>query len=334
MVARSTWTPFVVAALAALGSGCSGRGSDGTAGTNDNPAENGATAAVSVAVALYPIEEIVRRVGGDLVEVVALTPPGANSHDVEVSGKTLDRLSESDAVFYLGEGFQPSVEDAVEQLPDSVVVVDLLTADGLSTITSVHADEHGDEHSDESDDEHEHSHGDSDPHVWLDPTNMIHMARAVESVLIGLLPDATTAVSENTAAYVAELDALGVEMDAAVGSCASTTVVTSHEAFGHLFARLGLEGVAITGLDPQQQPSARQLDEIAGVARAAGVTTVYVDATVSARYGETIAGEIGAEVSVLDPVESITADDRASGVDYASLQRGNLAALVEGLDCR
>lgn len=321
MVARSAWTPvIVVAALAALGSGCSSRGSDGTAGTHDNPADKGATTAVSVAVALYPIEEIVRRVGGDMVEVIALTPPGANSHDVEVSGKTLDRLTESDAVFYLGEGFQPSVQDAVEQLPDSVVVVDLLTSDGLSTITSIHADEH--------------AHGDSDPHVWLDPSNMIHMARAVESVLIGLLPDATTAVSENTAAYVAELDALGVELDAAVGSCASTTVVTSHEAFGHLFARLGLEGVAVTGLDPQQQPSARQLDEIAGVARAAGVTTVYVDATVSARYGETIADEIGAEVSVLDPVESITADDRASGVDYASLQRANVAALVEGLDCR
>lgn len=313
-------------AMTLMATGCASDGDDSSAGDG----------VVSVAVALYPIEEIVRRVGGDLVEVIALTPPGANSHDVEVSGKTLDRLTKSDAVFYLGEGFQPAVEDAVEQLPDSVVVVDLLLTDGLSTLAVEHGDEHSDEHSDEGSDEHadEHSHGDSDPHVWLDPSNMIHMARAVESTLIELLPDAVEAVSNSADAYVAEMDALGDEMDAALGSCDSTTVVTSHEAFGHLFARLGLEGVAITGLDPQAQPSARQLDEIAGVARAAGVTTVYVDATVSARYGETIADEIDAEVAVLDPVESITAADRADGLDYASLQRANIAALVEGLGCR
>lgn len=317
---RRARTLCTVAALATamasvvVASACAGDGQGGgTAGTDER---------VRVGVALYPLEEVVDRVGGDLVEIVNITPPGVNSHDVELSARTLDQLAAADLVLYLGAGFQPRVEDSIDRLPRSVRTIDMLGLDGLSMPPESTGN---------------HSHVGDDPHVWLDPANMIVMTRAVASALIAEFPDdpaASASVSTNADAYVAELTTLGDEVDDGLGVCASSTVITSHEAFGHLFGRLGLDHVSITGLDPAGQPSARELREIADLAREAGTTTVFVDAAVSTRFAETIAAEVGASVAVLDPIESLSTEALDAGATYASLQRANLRALAQGLGCR
>src|SRR5699024_2154102 len=52
------------------------------------------------------------QVGGDLVTVDTLTPPGAEPHDVELSPRQVRQVGEADVVVVLG-GFQPSVDEAV-----------------------------------------------------------------------------------------------------------------------------------------------------------------------------------------------------------------------------
>ena len=338
---KPAFVTVLVAATAILGA-CSESPRDGASDTGGDMTSG----TVRVGVALYPIEEIVRRVGGERVEIVHITPPGVNSHDVELSAKTLDLLADADIVFYLGDGFQPRVEDAVGQLPATVRTVDMLELDGISKPApdpdhsdSDHSDsDHSDsDHSDSDHSDSDHSHGGEDPHVWLDPSNMIVMTRAVESALTDEIGDDPVVASEfaaNADVYAAELAALDEDVAAGLGACATSTVITSHEAFGHLFGRLGLDHLSITGLDPAEQPSARVLSDIAAAARDAGVTTIFVDATVSARFAETIASEIGASVAVLDPVESLSAEAVEAGETYVSLQRDNLRALADGLGCR
>jgi len=51
-------------------------------------------------------------------------------------------------------------------------------------------------------------------------------------------------------------------MSAGLGGCAVDTLVSSHDAFGYLADRYGLEVVGITGLSPSSEPSADQLAEI------------------------------------------------------------------------
>lgn len=292
---------------------------------------------LQVAAALYPLEEIVAKVGGDRVNLIPLTPPGGDSHDVELSAKTLDELADADAVFFLGEEFQPSVESAVAGLEDTVVTVDLLEAVTLIEAGDTDPKEpHGDdEHSEEeTHGNDEHAHGEHDPHVWTDPANMVLMARQVAQTLTQIDPDHASEYSANADAFVAEMEALGADFDAALSNCATNTVVTSHQAFAYLFARLGLQSVTVAGLNPDDQPSAKELADIAETARTAGVTTVFVDATISERLGRTIADEIGAEVASVDPVETLTRADRAAGETYESVQRRNMAVLAEGLDCR
>lgn len=67
----------------------------------------------TVVAAFYPLAWAVEQVGGSTVDVVNLTPPGAEPHDVELSPRDVEELRAADLVVYVGGGFQPAVEDAI-----------------------------------------------------------------------------------------------------------------------------------------------------------------------------------------------------------------------------
>ena len=97
---------IVVLATGLLATGCSSEG--------DAPSGGSDAATVSVVTAFYPVQEAAQRVGGDRVTVTNLTPAGVEPHDLELTPQTVADIQSADVVFYLGDGFQPAVADAVE----------------------------------------------------------------------------------------------------------------------------------------------------------------------------------------------------------------------------
>lgn len=273
------------------------------------------TTRLSVVVALYPLEEIARRVGGDVVDVATLTPAGMDAHSVELTAKQLDTLHDADLVLYLGDDFQPAVQDAVGALPGNVKTIDMLTTVDLIQVDDGTRDGH-------------------DPHVWLDPRNMVAMARAVAAAMSSLTDaEGAASVATNAEGYEDELVALDSDMENVLRTCTTRTLVTSHEAFGYLAARYDLETMSVTGLNPDEDPSARQLEDLAAAARAAGVRTVFFESLLPADLARTVARSIGADTDVLNPVEGISKNEAETGATYVSIQRDNLARLRKGLGC-
>lgn len=162
-----------------------------------------------------------------------------------------------------------------------------------------------------------------DPHVWLDP---VLYAGVVREVGAAVNRPATT-----LRARVARLDA---DYRGGLAQCDRRQLVTSHAAFGHLARRYDLEQIALTGLSPEAEPSAKRIEELVRRVRATGATTIFAERLVSRDLAETVAREAGARVAVLDPLEGLTSDEAAAGADYFSLMRANLAALRKGLGCR
>lgn len=301
--------------------------------SSDRAPERPASAGLVVGAGFYPITEIVERVGGPAVELIELTPPGAEAHDVELSAKDLVALQDAALVFILGSGFQPGVESQLASLGDGVTV-DLL--DGLDLRTST--DEPATTDTSPSTgtaapDDHGHADGAHDPHVWLAPPNMAAMAERVAAELARLDPDGAFGYQERAGAYATEMSALDAELAAGLSSCRGRTLVTNHDAFGYLTARYGLEQLPISGLSPDDEPSAAELEDIAAAARRAGVATIFVEQGISADLSATLARELGIATAELHTIESITEAQADAGVGYATLQRDNLAALRQGLAC-
>jgi zinc transport system substrate-binding protein len=268
-----------------------------------------------VAAAFYPIEDIVRSVGGASVDVVTLVPPGQEAHDYEPTVKQVGDLQSAQVVFYLGDGFQPDVEKAIASLPDSVRKIDLLKSLDLLPITDALQGTEGDVGGDALA-------GGKDPHVWLDPQNMITMATEVAKVL-GI----------DASGYVADLHTLDTAFRSGLANCRSNVIVTSHRAFEYLAHAYGLSQIPIAGISPTEEPSAKTLEAVAEAAEANDVSTIYFEQNLPADLAKTVADEIGAKTAVLDPVESPSSDQLDAGATYISVMTEDLATLRAGLGC-
>ena len=139
------------------------------------------------------------------------------------------------------------------------------------------------------------------------------------------------AYAENAGALETELERLDAEFEAGLAACESTDLVTSHNAFGYLADRYGLEQVAITGLTPDDEPSPSDLAAVTDFVAENRVRTIYFETLVSPDIAETIAEETGARTAVLDPIEGL--DDASEGEDYLEIMRANLANLRTGQPC-
>ena len=270
----------------------------------------------SVAASFYPLEEAVSQVGGDLVTVKNLTPPGVEPHDLELAPDDIETIATADVVVYLGGGFQPAVEDALAET-ENAVTVDALAAVDTEPAPPSEAEE-----------------GLTvDPHVWLDPARFEQVVLAVAGALSEADPANEATYGSNAEAYVAELATLDEEFRTGLSDCELMTIVTSHEAFGYLADAYGLTEVAIAGLSPEAEPDAQQIAELLDLVEQQGVTTIFAEELVSPKLAETLADEAGIEVDVLDPLESLTDEQVEAGEDYVSVMRQNLDRLRAALDC-
>ena len=268
----------------------------------------------TVVAAFYPLAFAAERVAGDTVDVRNLTPPGVEPHDVELSGRDIQAVSEAALVLYLGRGFQPALEDAVQST--GATAVDLL--EGLDLLSAAVAAR-------ESEDENGVDASTIDPHLWLDPTRYAAVVERIGSEL-----GRETQAQE----LIAELNALDEEFLAGLTDCERREVVTSHAAFAYLADRYDLEQVAITGLSPGAEPTPGELERVVSEVRERGATTVFFETLVSPRLARTVAREVGAATAVLNPLEGLSQEELDEGADYFSVMRDNLAALRDALGCR
>ncbi|MEU6391972.1 metal ABC transporter substrate-binding protein [Streptomyces sp. NPDC046939] len=313
-----------VTATTALGlvglSACSS--SDAADGKNGG---NGAQ--LDVVASFYPMQYLAEQIGGGHVSVRNLTEPGQEPHDLEVSAKQRAQLEDSDVAVYL-KGLQPSVDEAIDQsgISTKVDAASLTSLEKHGSEVGGHAEEH---------DDHGHDHGDeggTDPHIWLDPVKYTEVAEGVGKALEKADPDHAADYKKNTAALVEKLDALNTNFEDGLRNTDTKVFITTHAAFGYLAERYGLTEEAISGLDPESEPSAARVKDLQKMAKADGVTTVFYETLVSDKTAKTLAGDAKLKTDVLDPIEGIT--EKSKGDDYLQVMESNLAALQKALGAK
>ncbi|MDG0790013.1 metal ABC transporter substrate-binding protein [Cohnella ginsengisoli] len=287
---------------------------------------NEAGAKLSVVTTFYPMYEFSRQVAGDLANVVALIPAGAEPHDWEPSAQDMAKVKDADVFVYNGivEGW---VDAALSSAPSDKRVV-VRASEGLTTLEGA-AEEEGEE-------AHEHGHAEGehaeDPHVWLDPGLAQREVAAIEAAFGQADPANKDTYKKNADAYIAELKALDEAYREGLNDVKTKQFVTQHAAFGYLAHAYGLEQVPIAGLSPEQEPSPGKMAEIVEFAKAHQVKTIFFETLVDPQVARTVADEIGAKTDVLNPLEGLTDEEKKVGLDYIGIMKKNLEALVKALN--
>jgi zinc transport system substrate-binding protein len=271
--------------------------------------------AITVTASFYPLADLAERIGGGCVDVTNLTPPGVEPHDLELTPDDVEALASADVVLYLGEGFQPAVEDATGDAQGQTL--DLLSIVHTMAPPASEAEE-----------------GLSvDPHVWLDPGLFATAVPAVVRALQDAARDATCDFASAGTAEQHELERLDRAFAAGLADCQRTTIVTNHAAFGYLAAAYGLTQEAISGLQPDAEPTPERIAQLRALVEREGVTTIFTEELVPPQTAETLADEAGVKTEVLHTIEGLTPDEVAAGEDYRSLMESNLEILRGALGC-
>ncbi|MGH2661131.1 MAG: metal ABC transporter substrate-binding protein [Actinomycetota bacterium] len=262
---------------------------------------------VNVVAAIYPLAWAAEQVGGDLVDVEDLTPPGVEAHDASVTAAQRADIQTADIVVYLGEiDFQPDVERAVDEAGGRVI--DVTAELGIRPRP-----------------------GDTfDPHLWLDSADMEEIVRLLADALEATDPPGADGYARREEAALGVLEDLDASFREGLSGCAFTTFVVTHEAFGYLAGTYGFRQLGIEGLTPESEPSAARIQAAAAAIdqeRAAPVV-FYEETDAGRRVGQSVAESVGVPALPLNTLESDPAP-----LDYISAMEENLTNLREGLRC-
>jgi len=193
-------------------------------------------------------------------------------------------------------------------------------------------DHEGDDH--EEGEEHAHDHGSCDPHVWMEPHNVMYWTMLIRDTLIELDPANTETYTANAAAYLEELDALAHDFVMPMVETVpedNRVLITNHDAFGYFAARYDFE-IAITIIPSGStlaEPSAADVAAVIDLIREEGVPSIFAETTVSDDLAQQIAAETEAEVRVLYSGSLSEADGPAS--TYVDYIRYNVTTIAEAL---
>ncbi len=308
-----------------------------------------------VVATVFPVADVVKKVGGDLVDVHVLVPPGAEPHDWEPTVSDRKEIGKAKVFFYNGAGLEPMDQLLTPEVLGEATPVEL--AQGLKLRVPTAQEQHEEEEEDHDDDHHDaarheedhdhdhdhdhegttehehehhhhHHHGGVDPHVWLDPHNVMQEVDTVVAALSAADPKHADTYRANGEAYKQELAKLDADFAAALATRANRKMVVTHAAFGYLADRYGLEQIAIMGIDADAEPTPERMAKLIEAVREYDIKAIYTEELLSPKLAEAIARETGAQVRMLNPIEGLTAAQEKAGTDYLSLQRENLATLM------
>jgi zinc/manganese transport system substrate-binding protein len=303
------------------------------------------------------LEDLVRNVGGDRVQITTLVGANGDAHAFEPSPVDAATLVEADAIFEIGLEFETWLEDLYTSSGSSAVRI--VVSDGIELIEAGgHSDEHADEHGDhaeatpegteeahddhaegtpegdEHSDEHSDEHGEYDPHVWHDPRNAEVMVENILAALIELDPDGRSVYEANAAQYVSELRELDATLEALLADVpeGNRKLVTTHDTFGYFAKRYGFEIVATAlGLTTEvADPSAAQIVELVEEIKESGVPAIFTENIGSNGILEQVAREAG--VAVVPSLYTDALGEAGSeGGTYIDMMTYNATTIADAL---
>lgn len=279
-----------------LGLAASGCGSTATGGHDraDRPP--------LVVTTIYPVADITRQIGGDMVRVVNLIPAGASPHTFEPTPGQMSEIAGAAAFITVGAGLDDwaatlAAAGAPEMVPARL-------ADGLTL-------------------------ADGDPHIWLDPLLVRdHVVPAIAAVLTGLRPDEAENLEARAAAYRQELTILDRDIRDQLGNLENPRFIAFHPAWRYFAARYDLIEAAVVEPAPGKEPSARWIAQVVETARETDAGAIFAEPQFSTKAAAVIAQEFGAEVLLADPLGGAGLEGKDS---YLALMRTNAAVFRDGL---
>ena len=265
-----------------------------------------------VFVSIAPQKYFVERVGGRLVNVSVMVPPGASPHVYEPKPDQMRTLAQAQIYFALGVEFENTLLPKIGELHPELRIVH--TDAGIEKLPMIrHHHDHDNDpgknhgHGHDHGKSHDHGHGHDgqhqgglDNHIWLSPDLVRIQARHILEALTVLDAAHAPVYEANFTAFMADLDALDADIRHTLAGKQQAAFMVFHPAWGYFARHYGLEQIPVE-LEGKE-PRAQDLQHLIQRAKAEGIRVVFVSPQFSTRSAETIASAIGGRTIAINPL--------------------------------
>ena len=249
---------------------------------------------LAVGVSVLPLEPLVRAVGGEAVEVRSLQQQGDSCSVFEPRPSAIHWLSQVDLFFRVGVGYETIILEKAESRFHQMKMVDMREA-----VSVIRYDDHTHDHH-ESCPHCGTTSNEADPHIWMDPLNLVAMADMVADHLAGFQPELGAVFKSRAEEFKARAMAVHKQLEEQLAPFHGRAVYIYHPALGYFARRYGLTQVALESSSAGS--SARALHGLIKQARESGVRAVLVQPQEDRRRAEIIATAIEGDVIIIDPM--------------------------------
>lgn len=256
------------------------------------------------------LADVARNVTGDRLNVGSLLPPGIDPHSYQPVPQDAAKIKDSKVLVFHGGEYERFLDGLLEAAGEPGQMIEASRGvQFLSNTDSV------------------------DPHVWLDPTEVIVYVENIREGLTEFDPDGAEIYQANASAYINQLTELDAWIREQVAQIQPPhrVLVTNHESLGYFAERYGFTvvGAVMPGSSSDSAPSARQMADLIEQIKVHKAPAIFLDASDNPDLAKQIAAETGVKVIRDLHLESLTEGGPAP--TYLDMMRDNVMKIVQAL---
>ncbi|MEO9654484.1 zinc ABC transporter substrate-binding protein ZnuA [Marinomonas sp.] len=277
-----------------------------------------------VVTSVTPVSMIVAAITGDKADIEQIVSNSASPHDYALRPSDLRKISQADAVVWVGESLENFLEKPLVNANKAEDSIEWLALEGTVQRRYGEEDEHHDDHDehhddhdhDEHHDEHDHDehhdehgheghdHSGVDPHVWLSPVNAKVLAQAVAQRLVKIDSDNAEYYETNLSAFLQKLDQQDTQLAAKLSKVKQVPYIVFHDAYHYFEEHYGLNHAGEVTVSPERKPGAKKIAELRHEIEENNVQCVFSEPQFSPAIVKTLLSGSEVKTAQLDPLGS------------------------------
>ncbi len=220
------------------------------------------------------ITDLVKNIGGDVIEVQGLMGSGIDPHLYKASEGDVTKLINADVIFYNGLHLEGKLVEVFEKMKHQNIKT-VAVGESLDKSTLIGSDYFASNY---------------DPHIWFDIQNWKIITSFITNKLVEINPKNKTTFKANEKKYLDRLSELEKKLDSKISTLPKEKriLVTAHDAFSYFGKAYEFNVVGLQGLSTATEAGVQDVQKLANFIIEKEIKAIFVESSVPKRTIEAL----------------------------------------------
>ncbi len=241
---------------------------------------------LTVVASFYPLAFLAQEIGGDTVSVKNLAG-NTEVHEYQPSPQERVLLQKTDIILFQGASLESWTHNIIPELQKKGIKT-ISVLNEIPSLSEIQKD------------------ASFNPHTWLDP---IYEKETIAIILKAFQerdPQNAEYYQKNALILQEKFSQIDNEYKRVLQNCQKKSVVVSHNAFEYVAKRYKFQTYSLSGLSPEDEPSAENLAYLKKEIQKQGITYILAEQNTVQRFSQTLAKETGVQMLSINTLETDT----------------------------